>query len=184
MGTQKQNEEEMEGLRHVFAYGSLIWRPGFDYVAATPARIYGLHRAFCVSSVHWRGTRTTPGLVLGLDHGGACAGVLYKVRAKDWPQVRHYLRAREQVTMVYREIAVKARTPDGEVAKALTFAVDRAHRQYAGRMSWAEQASIMAKAKGVGGPNREYLAETVRALENHGIHDRALSALLAKVEQS
>lgn len=184
MAAVKQNEDEMEALRHVFAYGSLIWRPGFEYVKATPARIYGLHRAFCVSSVHWRGTRTQPGLVLGLDNGGACAGVLYQVRAKDWRQVRHYLRAREQVTMVYREIIVQARTPSGKVVKALTFAVDRAHRQYAGRKPLEEQARIMAKAKGVGGPNSEYLAETAQALEGHGIHDRALSALLAHVEKS
>ncbi|MGB1087634.1 MAG: gamma-glutamylcyclotransferase, partial [Alphaproteobacteria bacterium] len=164
MGRKKQNEDAKATLRHVFAYGSLIWRPGFDFISARPARIYGLHRSFCVSSVHWRGSRAQPGLVLGLDKGGACAGVLYEVAAEDWPQVRHYLRAREQVTMVYREIAVRAHLPEGGIAPALTFAVDRTHRQYAGAMDLAQQAAIIAAAKGVGGPNHVYLEETLKAL--------------------
>jgi hypothetical protein len=88
----------------VFGYGSLMWRPGFDFVEQVPARLIGEHRALCVYSFVHRGTPGKPGLVLGLDRGGACRGVAFRVAAKHRTDVVAYLREREQVTSVYREV--------------------------------------------------------------------------------
>ena len=87
----------------VFGYGSLIWRPGFEYLERAPARMIGLHRSLCVYSFVHRGTPERPGLVLGIDQGGACRGVAYRVAAAKRADTLAYLRAREQVTAVYRE---------------------------------------------------------------------------------
>src|SRR5215468_11498184 len=113
----------------IFGYGSLIWRPGFAFVECVPARLFGLHRALCVYSFVHRGTPERPGLVLGLDQGGACRGVAYCVSAAERASTIAYLRAREQVTSVYREtvrpIWLK-REPEQRVS-ALCYMVDRGH---------------------------------------------------------
>ena len=88
----------------VFGYGSLMWRPGFEFIEQVPARLIGEHRALCVYSFVHRGTPEKPGLVLGLDRGGACRGIAFRVAAKHAPHTVAYLRAREQVTTVYREV--------------------------------------------------------------------------------
>src|SRR5438105_7641806 len=119
----------------VFGYGSLIWRPGFDYLERVPANIIGMHRSLCVYSFDHRGTPERPGLVLGLDFGGACRGIAYRVGAAKRGSTIAYLRAREQVTMVYRE-CVRRVWLEGDPkrqAPALCYMVDRRHPQYAGR---------------------------------------------------
>lgn len=163
----------------VFAYGSLIWNPGFDAVEQRPARLYGLHRSFCVWSWHWRGTREKPGLVLGLDYGGSATGIAFRVPKQDAREVRHYLRAREQVTMVYREGFYPITLDDGEKVMALTYPVNRAHDQYAGRLPIAQQVQIMESAHGIGGPNRDYLLQTCAALQKNGIKDKGLEKVAA-----
>ena len=121
----------------VFGYGSLIWRPGFDHVERQPARLIGAHRALCVFSHVQRGTPERPGLVLGLDFGGACRGVAYRVAGKKRAEVIAYLRAREQATSVYRETmrSVTLLTRPERRAAALVYMIDRGHPQYAGRLS-------------------------------------------------
>src|SRR4029078_2287904 len=119
----------------VFGYGSLIWRPGFEYLERVPANIVGLHRSLCVYSFDHRGTPERPGLVLGLDFGGACRGIAYRVDAKQRPAPPAYLRGREQTTAVYRELVRGIwleGQPDRRV-EALCYAVDRRHPPYAGR---------------------------------------------------
>src|SRR2546421_9697399 len=88
----------------VFGYGSLIWRPGFEFIERVPAKLIGLHRALCVYSFVHRGTPEKPGLVLGLDRGGACRGVEYRVAAALRDKTVGYLRERQQATSVYLEI--------------------------------------------------------------------------------
>ena len=125
----------------VFGYGSLMWRPGFEFVEQVPARLIGEHRALCVYSFDHRGTPEKPGLVLGLDRGGACRGVAFRVAAKRRDATVDYLRDREQTTNVYREVmrSVWLENEARQRVSALAYVVDRGHVQYAGRLSLAEQ---------------------------------------------
>jgi cation transport protein ChaC len=167
----------------VFAYGSLMWRPGFPYEEARHARLTGYSRRFCIYSVHHRGTAERLGLVLGLDRGGACEGVAYRVAAAQAAQVRAYLRAREQVNGVYREALVPVELqlelehPAAEVM-ALTYIVERAHPSYAGRLPLRTQARVIRGARGLSGANLDYLVSTVRHLQELGIRERDLERLV------
>jgi len=160
----------------VFAYGSLIWNPGFPWQVRLPARVFGYHRAFCIYSWHYRGTPEDPGLVLGLDKGGSCQGVAYQVRQRDWADTVAYLDAREMVTSVYRPVDVTIHMAHGK-RTARTYTVDRAHEQYAGVLPLPEQADIIRHARGLGGPNDDYLRNTLDHLDEMKIRDRRLAAL-------
>ena len=166
----------------VFGYGSLIWRPGFDHLERVPARLIGAHRALCVFSHVHRGTPERPGLVLGLDLGGACRGIAYRVAARKRAETVAYLRAREQVTSVYREVvrSITLLKPMRRVP-ALVYMVDRGHRQYAGRLDLATQLHLVRQGHGQSGPNREYVLSTVHALEALGLYDRDLHLLAERL---
>ncbi len=167
----------------VFGYGSLIWRPGFDFLERVPARLIGAHRALCVFSHVHRGTPGRPGLVLGLDFGGACRGVAYRVAAKKRTDTIAYLRAREQATNVYRE-TMRSVTLLGEPERrvsALVYMIDRGHVQYAGRLDLATQLHLVRQGHGQSGPNREYVLSTVHSLEELGLYDRDLHLLAEKL---
>ena len=168
-----------EGDLWVFGYGSLIWRPGFDFVERVPARLIGEHRALCVYSFVHRGTPEKPGLVLGLDRGGACRGVAFRIAEKNRAATVAYLRAREQVTSVYREVtrSVWLENEARQRVGALAYVVDRGHVQYAGRLSLAEQLSHVMQGHGQSGANREYVISTVRAIEAEGFRDAPLHQL-------
>src|SRR5690348_8493835 len=168
----------------VFGYGSLMWRPDFAYAERAPARLFGLHRALCVYSFVHRGTPERPGLVLGLDLGGACRGVAYRVAAKQRADTIAYLRAREQATSVYRE-TLRSVTLLGEPERrvdALVYMIDRGHIQYAGRLDLATQLHLVRQGHGQSGPNREYVLSTVHALEALGLRDRELHLLAEKLK--
>ena len=163
----------MVGDLWVFGYGSLMWRPGFAYLDRQPARLYGWHRSFCVYSWYHRGSQDHPGLVLGLDVGGSCLGMAYKIAAEDAEEVVAYLDAREMVTPVYvpRQAPVHMH---GERALARFYIADRAHPQYAGRLPLEDQAEIIRHGVGHSGINTDYLASTVAHLEEMGITDSPL----------
>lgn len=160
---------------HVFGYGSLMWRPGFPHRRCEHALVIGLHRRLCVYSWWHRGTPERPGLVLGLDRGGACRGLVFEVDPADRDAVVAYLREREQVTNVYRERTVRARLIDGRTVEALTFVVDRSHAQYAGVLPPEAVIEMVRGAAGRSGVNIDYVTATARHLEELGIVDRALS---------
>ena len=168
----------------VFGYGSLIWRPGFDFLEKRNARLVGAHRALCVYSFVHRGTPEKPGLVLGLDRGGSCRGVAYKVAAKKREQTIQYLREREQATMVYREAWRSVwldESPQRQV-RALCYMVDRGHVQYAGRLTLAQQLRHVRQGHGRSGINRDYVLETVKALEALGYRDAELHLLAERLK--
>jgi len=167
----------------VFGYGSLMWRPGFDYLDRVPARLVGLHRALCVFSFVHRGTPERPGLVLGLDRGGMCRGIAYRVAAASRAQTIDYLRAREQVTTVYVETMRQIELEDHarRRVRALCYIVDRSHVQYAGRLTLAESLHHVRQGHGQSGPNRDYVLETVRALEALGYRESNLHLLAQRL---
>jgi cation transport protein ChaC len=167
----------------VFGYGSLMWKPGFPFRERVEARLIGAHRSLCVYSFVHRGTPERPGLVLGLDQGGTCRGVAFCVDAKDREETVAYLRAREQVTMVYRETyrtVWLAGDPQRRV-RALCYIADRSHPQYAGRLTLDQQAHLVRQGHGIGGPNRDYVIETVKALEALGYRESALHLLAERL---
>jgi cation transport protein ChaC len=163
----------------VFGYGSLMWRPGFDFVEQVPARLIGEHRALCVYSFVHRGTPEKPGLVLGLDRGGACRGIAFRVAEENRAATVANLRAREQVTSVYREVmrSVWLENDARQRVSALTYVVDRGHVQYAGRLSLHEQLSHVRQSHGQSGANRDYVTSTVKAIEAQGFRDTQLHRL-------
>jgi glutathione-specific gamma-glutamylcyclotransferase len=180
---------QVAGIEHapddiwVFGYGSLMWRPGFEYVEHVEARLIGAHRALCVYSFVHRGTPERPGLVLGLDLGGACRGIAYRVAASKRADTVRYLRAREQVTMVYREclrrVWLKAE-PERSVS-ALCYMVDRSHPQYAGRLTLDQQIHHVRQGHGQSGPNCDYVVATVASLESLGYRETELHLLAERL---
>jgi cation transport protein ChaC len=170
----------------VFGYGSLMWRPGFDHVESQPALLRGAHRSLCVYSVVHRGTEQRPGLVLGLDAGGSCRGIAFRVEAAAVGATLEYLREREQVTMVYREARRAVRLLDGSdrTVETVCFLVDRRHRQYAGRLAIPEQAKLVRAGRGASGGNVEYVANTVRHLDQMGLAEPSLRKLLAALGEN
>src|SRR5215207_745465 len=180
MSAINASDHEFKGDLWVFGYGSLMWRPGFDFIEQVPARLIGEHRALCVYSFDHRGTPEKPGLVLGLDRGGACRGVAFRVAAKQRAHTIDYLRSREQTTHVYREVMRSVWLENEARARvsALSYVVDRGHVQYAGRLSLAEQLRYVHQGHGRSGNNRDYVLATVEAIRVHGYrhpHQRRLA---------
>jgi cation transport protein ChaC len=177
--------ELSKGDLWVFGYGSLMWRPGFEFIEQVPARLIGEHRALCVYSFDHRGTPENPGLVLGLDRGGACRGVAFRVAAKQRSDTIDYLRSREQTTHVYREVMRSVWLEDEarQRVSALAYVVDRGHVQYAGRLSLTEQARYVRQGHGRSGNNRDYVLSTVKSIEAQGFRDPQLHQLAALLHE-
>lgn len=170
----------------VFGYGSLMWRPGFDYIARRPARLIGAHRALCVYSFIHRGTPEKPGLVLGLDHGGACQGIAFCVAAKNRDATLAYLRERELINHVYHEVMRSIWLEDDARSQvsALCYVVDRRHPQYAGRLTLEQQLHFVRQGHGKAGPCRDYVLSTVTEMEAHGCRDSELHRLAAMLREN
>jgi len=163
----------------VFGYGSLIWNPGFEFAEQQLATLYGFRRAFCLWSIHYRGTEKAPGLVLGLDpsESECCEGVVFFVPAAAAPTVHAYLQERELVSYAYHERQERLTLADGRAVSALCYVVDPAHSQYAGGLDLQTQADVITRAAGSAGPNSAYLENTVQHLAALGIADKSMEEL-------
>jgi cation transport protein ChaC len=168
----------------VFGYGSLMWRPGFEFLERRQALLRGLHRGLCIYSHVHRGTPEKPGLVMGLDRGGACRGVAFRVAPDAWPQTVDYLRAREQVTMVYleRQVPVTLLGSDPRQVTALTYVVDRNHQQYAGKLAIAELLAFIRQGHGKSGPCDEYVISNAEHIRELGLKDSILETLWTELK--
>jgi cation transport protein ChaC len=165
----------------VFAYGSLMWHPGFAYEERQTATLFGYHRRFCVLSHRYRGTSERPGLVLGLDRGGSCRGLAFAVAPALAEATVAYLWEREMVTGVYRPRLLPVRLADGRQAAACCFVADRRHAQYCGLRDAAGIAAVIADRHGMNGPNVEYLYNTIAHLRELGIRDAGLEEIAERM---
>lgn len=167
----------------VFGYGSLLWQPGFDYAERRIARLSGFHRSFCMRSIHHRGSVAEPGLVLALDRrdDACCDGLAFRVRAPDVEKTLAYLRERELISSAYVEQEHPVALRDGGAVVATCYVIDAAHEQYCGGLPLAEQAEIIARARGGRGPNDAYLFNTAAHLRELGIEDHDLNRLESMV---
>jgi cation transport protein ChaC len=167
----------------IFGYGSLMWKPGFDHVEQHHARLVGYRRSLCIYSVHYRGTPRRPGLVLGLDRGGVCEGVAFRVAGAGAAPVLEALRRRELIYPVYREarLPVSLLRHGGAEVEAVAFIAERCHPSYAGALPPTVKARLVRGAAGKAGTNIDYLANTLDHLAELGIRDARLERILAHV---
>ena len=164
-----------------FAYGSLMWDPGFACAEARSALLYGYHRRFCVDSTVYRGTPQRPGLVLGLDAGGSCRGLAYRIAECRREAASRYLDRRELAEDIYLLRKVTLETAGGRLG-GYTLVVDRRTPYYARGIAAGEEVRRIATCRGERGSNAAYLEETIARLEALGVRDGGLIALRRRVE--
>ena len=165
----------------IFGYGSLIWRPEFDFSERRPAHLHGWHRALKMWSRINRGTPQCPGLVFGLLSGGSCRGMVFRIPAAQGLETLGRLWLREMPTGVYDPRWLDCVTPHGRV-RALAFTLSRRSPNFTGELSEARYREIFAHACGRYGTSLEYARQTLEELQRHGIHDAALMRLLRLAE--
>ena len=163
----------------IFAYGSLMWRPDFGFAERHRAELVGYHRALCIWSHHYRGTVDMPGLVFGLDAGGSCTGLAYRIASSEAAATLAAVRQRELITNVYREIAAEVALADGRTVVAVTYAADRGHEQYVGTLAPEDTRRIVQQGSGVSGSNIDYVLSTYAHLRDLGVDDPVLDSLCA-----
>jgi cation transport protein ChaC len=162
---------------YVFGYGSLIWNPAFHFEDKTPALLRGYHRRFCLRLLQGRGTRETPGLMLALDHGGACKGVAFRIAAAKAREELHVLWQREMFGGAYNARWVKLTAPCGRSLRAVTFVINRRHPRYLPELSLEQTAALIATGCGDLGTCREYLENTISHLAQLGLRDTGLERI-------
>jgi glutathione-specific gamma-glutamylcyclotransferase len=165
----------------IFAYGSLMWRPDFPYAERHRAALAGHHRALCIWSHHYRGTVARPGLVFGLDRGGSCTGVAFRVEPAAAAETLEAVRRRELITQVYREVRVPVALDDGRTVEAVAYVADPAHEQYAGDLGTHEVIRVVSGARGISGTNRDYVVQTQAHLLDLGVDDPVLAEVCAAI---
>lgn len=167
----------------VFGYGSLIWNPAFDFAERRPALLRGWHRRFCLKMLMGRGTPEHPGLMLALDHGGACKGVAFRIAAEKIRQELHVLWQREMFGGAYHARWVRLEAED-EVFPAVTFVINRAHPRYIPELSVTQTAALIATGSGDLGTCREYLENTISHLRELGLSDSGLNRIAAALPKT
>lgn len=165
----------------VFAYGSLIGNPTFHYVERRRGRLHGYHRAFCIWLPLGRGSSAQPGLMMGLDRGGSCNGVLFRLAPEQVEAETELIWDREMLVSMYHPRWVRAKTQAGTV-EAFTFLVNRTAANYAGRLTPEQQAFHIARADGQIGTNADYLFSLCHCFKAEGIRDWRIDQLRLLVE--
>jgi len=168
----------------LFAFGSLIWKPECTHVEERCGIAHGWHRSFCFRIRRFRGTPECPGLMMSLDRGGQCKGMLYRLPGDTLREQLHQL-CRREITVkppntVARWITV---TSEGLSLRAIAFVINRESKSYVGRLAPEQVADTLVAACGHWGSGAEYLFNTVTRLEEHGIHDRYLWRLQSLVAE-
>jgi cation transport protein ChaC len=166
----------------IFGYGSLIWNPAFHFAESRPGLLHGWHRSFCLWTPLGRGSPENPGLVLGLDRGGSCCGIAYRIAARDKETELPLLWRREMVADGYTPRWVTVRCDSGSV-RAITWVINPDGERYAGKPSTNILVKHLATAKGRLGSSRDYLENTVAHLDELGITERPLHAIRDKVRE-
>ncbi|TIT02911.1 MAG: gamma-glutamylcyclotransferase [Mesorhizobium sp.] len=159
----------------LFGYGSLIWKPEIDHVEERIAVVRGWHRSFCMNMTRWRGTKDRPGLMMALDRGGQCKGIAFRLTDGDRRQQLGTLFRRE---MTLKPTSYKPRVlrlaSDGGPLRALAFVINRNGVTYAGSLDEHDVVERLTTSCGHWGSGVDYLYNTVKNLEERGIHDRHL----------
>lgn len=170
----------------VFGYGSLMWRPGFEFEERAPGRLWGWRRSLCIYSTIYRGTPEAPGLVLGLERGGSCRGIVFRVDRDRHEATMAYLREREMKTNVYREILAPVRLADGSgrTVRAVTYVVNPGHPQVATGLCPDRRLDMISRGFGETGSNRDYVVSTHETLVGLGMEDRGLARIVAQLNPS
>ena len=171
-----------EDCHHIFAYGSLMWRPDFEYVKSVSGTIMGYHRRLSIISHHYRGTPEKPGLVLGLDVGGSCAGVLYEVELAKWADVLAYIRKRELISEAYREVVENVQLAGYQKPiQAVTYVVNHDHEQFFAPQAISKTLAMVMQGHGLAGSCVDYILNTVAHLRGLGIHEAELEEIIARL---
>lgn len=172
------------GPLNVFAYGSLLWKPAVEFGPGVPGVVQGWHRSFCLKLVRYRGTADRPGLMMALDRGGSCRGLVYPVRDVEPEAELHTILRRETTNKPPTNMPrwVTAQTPAGPV-RAIAFTVNRKVWAYQAGLSPRETARVLVRACGHWGSGADYLFNTVDQLARLGIRDRNLWELQALVAE-
>ncbi len=169
---------------YIFAYGSLLWNPTFNYIEQLPARIYGFHRRFCMKTKLGRGSSKNPGLMLALDNGGNCKGSVYKLHKKKEINIIDLLFKREMITGAYIPKLIKTEISSGVWVKSLAFTVNRNNENYIAKISLKETAKLISKAKGFLGTCEEYLNYTLSSLKELNINDKKMSEIYKLINKN
>ena len=162
----------------VFGYGSLMWSPCFPYRVSRLARVHGYHRALCILSTRYRGTRLKPGLVMGLCRGGSCWGMAFRIAAPDVRRTLRRLWRREMPRRVYQPKLVAATLRDGRAVRALAFLADPAHPAYVRELGLHGRARLVAQGIGQRGPCIDYIRATLDHMHEIGVPDPHLERVL------
>ena len=172
------SDSEIMNDFYIFGYGSLLWNPTISFEKQLIGKIYGYHRAFCMLTKLGRGSFKNPGLMLGLDKGGSCSGILFKLRAKTAIKNIDLLFKREMVTRAYVPKLLNAIDTNGKKVKALTFTVDRKHKNYLKEKSYLKKVEMIKSASGFLGSCKEYLINTSNSLDELNIFDKEIKNLM------